>query len=53
MVFDMIVFILFAEWNKLWPLGYVKRLVFQPETLEINNSIITHTAKILFIYKKL
>jgi hypothetical protein len=50
MVFDMIIFIIFAEWNKLWTLDYVKLLVFQPETVEINNTIITHTIKILFVY---
>ena len=53
MVFDMIIFIIFAEWNKLWTLRYVKLLVFQPETVEINNTIITYAIKILFTYKKL
>jgi hypothetical protein len=50
MVFDMIIFIIFAEWNKLCTQGYVKLLVFQPETVGINNTIITHNVKILFVY---
>jgi len=50
MVFDVIIFIIFAEWNKLWTLGYVKLLVFQSETVEINNTIIAHSVKMLFVY---
>jgi hypothetical protein len=50
MVFDMIIFIIFAEWDKLWTLGNLKLLVFAPETVEINNTIITHTVKIWVTY---
>ena len=51
MVFDMIILIIFAKWDKLWTLGNVKLLVFTPETVEINNTIITHAVIIGVTYK--